>query len=126
MDGGLTSSVLADTNKIKQLLYILLDNARKYSEAEVELELGETAGNCYFSVRDKGMGIPKEDLDKVFDRFYRVDKARNRESGGAGLGLSIAKQIVDAHQGRIDFTSVEGKGTTVKVTLPKGKDSERE
>ncbi|MGD6781914.1 ATP-binding protein [Sutcliffiella horikoshii] len=124
-DRGLSSSVFADTNKIKQLVYILLDNARKYSEAEIVVELDEMAGNCYFSICDKGMGIPKDDLDKVFDRFYRVDKARNRESGGAGLGLSIAKQIVDAHQGTIDFVSEEGKGTTVKVMLPR-KDSEAE
>jgi len=119
IDRGLSSSVFADTNKIKQLVYILLDNARKYSQAEIVVELGETAGNCYISICDKGMGIPKEDLEKVFDRFYRVDKARNRETGGAGLGLSIAKQIVDAHQGTIDFASEEGKGTTVKVMLPK-------
>ncbi|KMJ56878.1 histidine kinase [Bacillus sp. LL01] len=120
VDNGLDSPIQADPNKIKQLLYILLDNAQKYSDAEVVMELGESDDSCYFSVSDKGMGIPKEDLEKIFDRFYRVDKARNRESGGAGLGLSIAKQIVNAHQGTIDFASEEGKGTTVKVTLPKG------
>lgn len=119
VDNGLASPIHADPNKIKQLLYILLDNARKYSDDEVVMELGESASSCYFSISDKGMGIPKEDLDKIFDRFYRVDKARNRETGGAGLGLSIAKQIVDAHQGSIDFISAEGKGTTVKITLPK-------
>jgi signal transduction histidine kinase len=119
LENGTDYHILADTNKIKQLLYILLDNARKYSEKEITVALNEASDSCSFSVKDKGVGIPKEDLDKIFDRFYRVDKARNRETGGVGLGLSIAKQIVDAHKGTISFTSEEGQGTTVIVTLPK-------
>ncbi|CAG9622064.1 HAMP domain-containing sensor histidine kinase [Sutcliffiella rhizosphaerae] len=111
--------VFADTNKIKQLLYILLDNARKYSDHDILMELMEAADGCSVTIIDKGDGIPSDDLDKIFDRFYRVDKARSRESGGSGLGLSIAKQIVDAHQGSIVITSEEGKGTTVRITLPK-------
>lgn len=109
----------ADENKIMQVVYILLDNARKYSEDSITLTLNETAGTGSFSVQDRGFGIPQEDKDKIFDRFYRVDKARTRETGGAGLGLSIAKKIVEEHKGRISLDSTEGIGTTVTVTLPK-------
>lgn len=111
--------LLADENKIKQVIYILLDNSRKYSQDRITVHLSETENTCTFAVTDRGVGIPSEDLDKIFDRFYRVDKARTRETGGVGLGLSIAKKIVDAHDGTISIASSEGKGTTVTVTLPK-------
>ncbi|GGE79050.1 HAMP domain-containing sensor histidine kinase [Priestia taiwanensis] len=108
----------ADEMKLKQVLVVLLDNAMKYSKGTIEVDVGEQDEQIYFSVKDYGMGIPEEDLQKVFDRFFRVDKARSRETGGAGLGLSIAKQIVDAHQGSIQLESEEGKWTKVSVYLP--------
>ncbi|WP_078382419.1 sensor histidine kinase [Sutcliffiella halmapala] len=118
-ENGSDFHLWADENKLKQVIYILLDNARKYSQGSITLKLSETNSICAFSIIDQGEGIPTEDLDKIFDRFYRVDKARNRETGGAGLGLAIAKKIVEAHDGSITITSTEGKGTTVTVTLPK-------
>jgi two-component system sensor histidine kinase VicK len=70
------------------------------------------------SIKDQGMGIPKSNLAKIFERFYRVDKARTRKLGGTGLGLAIAKEIIEAHDGRIWADSQEGKGTTIYFTLP--------
>ena len=74
--------------------------------------------DAYIKVIDSGVGIPEEDLDRIFERFYRVDKARSRELGGTGLGLSIAKEILDKNGGRIDIKSVVGKGTEVVITIP--------
>ncbi|HZG79191.1 MAG TPA: sensor histidine kinase, partial [Brevibacillus sp.] len=111
--------VHADESKLKQLLVILLDNALSYSSEPIRIEITERSGAVNISVVDHGVGIPKEDLPHIFDRFYRVDKARARETGGAGLGLSIAKRIVDAHGGTIDVWSEIGKGTTFTVSFPK-------
>ncbi|MBD1379889.1 sensor histidine kinase [Metabacillus arenae] len=108
----------ADKQKMKQLLFILLDNALKYSMSPIELYVGYEKDHVFFTVKDHGIGIPKEDIAHIFDRFYRVDKARNRETGGIGLGLSIAKQIVDSHGGNINVVSKEGEGTSFTVTLP--------
>ncbi|WP_078427840.1 sensor histidine kinase [Alkalihalobacterium alkalinitrilicum] len=118
IEDGTSFVICADENKIKQVVYILLDNARKYSHDSITVTLREKNNTYSFSVTDQGIGIPRDELDKLFDRFYRVDKARTRETGGAGLGLSIAKKIVDTHDGTIDITSTEGKGTTVTVSLP--------
>jgi len=80
--------------------------------------LHKSGKRAIFRVADNGVGIPKEDLPRVFDRFYRVDKTRSRETGGTGLGLSIVKQIVQLHDGEITVTSEEGKGTTFVVEFP--------
>ncbi|KKI88945.1 histidine kinase [Bacillus sp. SA1-12] len=108
----------ADKQKMKQLLFILLDNALKYSASPIEINVGYEKGHAFFTVKDHGIGIPKEDITHIFDRFYRVDKARNRETGGTGLGLSIAKQIVDSHGGNINVVSKENEGTSFTVALP--------
>ncbi|ANC77301.1 two-component sensor histidine kinase [Fictibacillus phosphorivorans] len=110
--------VECDSLKIKQVLIILLDNAIKYSSAAINVELTKQGNSVRFSVTDYGIGITKENLDKVYDRFFRVDQARSRDTGGAGLGLSIAKQIVSAHQGKLYLESEEGKGTTVTLEIP--------
>ena len=110
----------ADEQRIKQLAIILVDNAIKYTlEGGAVLVLLEKVDNAHvvFSVMDSGIGIAPEDLDKVFERFYRVDKARSREMGGNGLGLSIAAEIVKIHEGKISVASKLGEGTKFTVEL---------
>lgn len=109
---------LADEQKCKQILYILLDNALKYSEREITIRVGYEAEYAFVSVEDKGIGIPQKDLPHIFDRFYRVDEARTRETGGSGLGLSIAKQLIEAQGGEILVESEEQAGTVFCVKLP--------
>ncbi|ANB60307.1 HAMP domain-containing sensor histidine kinase [Anoxybacteroides amylolyticum] len=113
---------------LEQLLLILLDNAVKYSqhEKEIIIRLKEEGKYVSISVRDKGIGIPRDELEKVFLRFYRVDKARSREKGGVGLGLAIAKEIVDKYGGQIVMESEVGVGTTVELFLPKAKSKDIE
>lgn len=112
--------IYADEQKIRQLILILVDNAVKYTPdggcVTVHFCKAEK-GKVAFAVADTGIGIAKEDQDKVFDRFYRVDKARSREMGGNGLGLAIAQEIVNMHRGNISLSSELGKGTTFVVTL---------
>ncbi|RYM06902.1 HAMP domain-containing histidine kinase [Sporolactobacillus sp. THM7-7] len=107
-----------DPQKIRQLLVILLDNAIKYSEKAVTVRNGVRDGRAFIEVEDRGIGIPEKDVEKVFDRFFRVDKVRSRETGGSGLGLAIARRIVAVHKGEIGLQSREGSGTTVTVFLP--------
>ena len=111
-----------DKDKIEQVILNILSNAIKYSvEAgtiDIELRLGEDETEFDIVIRDTGMGIPDEDLGRIFERFYRVDKARTRAHGGTGLGLSIAKEIVEAHQGRIRIESEVNFGTKVTICLP--------
>ena len=109
---------LADEQKLKQLTYIILDNARKYSEEEITVEVGTKNKHAYIRISDKGIGIPKEDLPKIFDRFFRVDKARSRKMGGSGLGLSLARDIAQAINAVMSLDSLEGIGTTVTIELP--------
>ncbi len=110
----------ADEQKIKQLAIILVDNAIKYTldGGTVLVEMGDSDGKrAVFSVMDSGIGIAEEDLDKVFERFYRVDKARSREMGGNGLGLAIASEIIKIHEGKISVASKLGEGTKFTVEL---------
>ncbi len=112
--------ILGDRARIEQVLLNMVSNAVKYTKdgGKMRMTAGAKNGEVWCSVRDNGIGIPKEDVTKVFDRFYRVDKARSRESGGTGLGLSIAKEIVARHGGRMELESREGKGTNITVWLP--------
>jgi two-component system sensor histidine kinase ArlS len=119
LKAGDSLTMVGDEEKIKQLLIILLDNAIKYSKEVVKVTIKEEERFAVVAVQDQGMGIPKKEVPRLFERFYRVDKARNRKTGGIGLGLAIAKQIVEMHQGKIDISTKIGVGTTVTVRLPK-------
>ncbi len=112
--------VNGDTLKLQQVLYNIIDNAIKYTPrgGEVHCSLARAGRKAVIRVSDTGVGIPEEDLPHIFDRFYRVDKARSRETGGTGLGLSIVKQFVLLHGGTIDAKSTFGKGTTFIIELP--------
>lgn len=105
----------------EQLLFILLDNGVKYSQRmkKIAISLREEGPFVTVAVRDHGIGIPKDELKNVFLRFYRVDKARSREQGGAGLGLSIAKEIIDKYGGQITVESEIDQGTTVELAISK-------
>jgi two-component system phosphate regulon sensor histidine kinase PhoR len=112
--------VLADREAIHQVFANLIDNAMKYGPSGGRIELGARAAQrgIEFYVRDFGTGISSEHLPRLFERFYRVDKARSRESGGTGLGLAIAKHIMLAHSGSIRAESEIARGTTFLFTLP--------
>lgn len=112
--------IATDEKKLKQLIFIFLDNARKYSEDIIKIEIGTSCkGDVYIKIIDRGIGIPPEELSKVFDRFYRVDKARTRRLGGTGLGLSIAKDIADAINVEVQLSSEAGRGTTATISFKK-------
>ncbi len=115
-------NVEGDRVKLKQLFLNLLDNAVRYTPAggSVVASLSSNGDFAIVSISDTGIGIPEEQRLLIFERFYRVDKARSRAQGGAGLGLAIAKHIVDSHGGRIDVESQVGKGSTFRVFLPIG------
>lgn len=112
--------VRADETRLQEILYNLLDNAVKYSREGGDLRLAaeQRNGEIALSVSDTGIGIGKNDLPRIFERFYRVDKARSRELGGTGLGLSIVKHIAQLHGGRVEAESEPGQGTTVRIVLP--------
>jgi PAS domain S-box-containing protein len=112
---------VCDVQKLYQVFLNLLDNAIKYSDpgARVDIEIEEDAASLTVRVKDTGLGIPKEDLNQLFERFYRVDKDRSRASGGSGLGLAISKQIVEMHGGSISVESEVGVGSVFEVNLPK-------
>lgn len=112
--------ILADPARIKQAVVNLLDNAIKYSPGgKIEIKLLEGKTDIHLVIHDTGCGIPSAMLDKIFEPFYRVDKARSRKLGGNGLGLAITKEIIEKHNGRISIDSREGEGTKVCVILPK-------
>lgn len=112
--------IRGDQARVEQVLINILTNAVKYTPdgGKIDISSGTAGGNAWVKISDTGIGIPEDDLPRVFDRFYRVDKARSRESGGTGLGLSIAKEIIEMHGGCIFIDSTPGQGTTVTVVLP--------
>jgi signal transduction histidine kinase len=112
--------IMGDRLRLHQLLLNLLDNAIKYTPENGHVSMASERQNGFIKVRvaDSGVGIPRDQLQKIFDRFYRVDRARSREMGGSGLGLAIAKWIAELHRGHIDVESEVGKGSTFTVFLP--------
>ncbi|TRZ38352.1 sensor histidine kinase [Niallia circulans] len=110
--------VTADKQKMKQLLLIFIDNAFKYGADHVTIRAYIKDKTVFLQVADNGFGIAEDHKEHIFDRFFRADKARNREAGGAGLGLAIARQIVDAHSGEIEVESVLGEGSTFTCSFP--------
>lgn len=110
---------LGDAGALRRLLLIVIDNAVKYTrEGEITVRLSSVNGRTEIQVSDTGVGISEPDLSRIFERFYRADKSRNRDSGGAGLGLSIAKWIAGVHQGAIEARSESNRGSTFLITLP--------
>ncbi len=114
--------IFADEAKIEQVIKNIVSNAVKYTEDDgsVEIRLKQDDRNYYLEIKDDGFGIPKEDLPRIFERFYRVDKARSREMGGTGLGLSIAKELMQIHGGDIVVVSSVKNGSTFTLIFPKG------
>jgi signal transduction histidine kinase len=119
VDAGLPP-VDADPERVHQVLYNLVDNAVRATppDGRVRIEAHRRNGSVRISVADTGVGIAAEHLPRVFDRFYRVDEARSREDGGTGIGLAIARSVVEAHGGSISATSEPGKGSIFAFDLP--------
>ena len=117
-----------DTDKMTQVIDNILNNAIKYSPdgGKITVTMKTTDDQMILSISDQGLGIPKQDLPRIFDRFYRVDRARSRAQGGTGLGLSIAKEIIKQHKGFIWAKSIYGKGSTFTIVLPYDKDAVKE
>lgn len=116
--------ILGDRDRLEQLLFNIIGNAIKYTpeEGSITVIVGVEDKNAYVKVIDTGIGIPEKDLDRIFERFYRVDKARSRQMGGTGLGLSIAQEIAKSHGGSIQAKSQLNKGTEILVMLPQRND----
>ena len=117
---GEIPDVNGDRERIEQVITNIVSNAVKYTPdgGKIDMAVGTSGKNVFVRVTDNGIGIPEKDLPRLFDRFYRVDKARSRESGGTGLGLSIAQEILNQHKGSIEISSEYGKGTSVLITMP--------
>ena len=116
---GSLPEIVGDRERILQVMMNVVSNSIKYTPdgGRIRLSAGVQGKRVWMEVTDNGIGIPKEDRGRIFERFYRVDKARSRESGGTGLGLSIAKEIIDRHQGTIELVDRPGPGLTVRITL---------
>ena len=114
--------VQVDSQRLEQVLVNLIHNAVKFTRAggEVVLFANSVPGEVRFGVRDTGDGIPADEVSRIFERFYRVDKARSREKGGTGLGLAIVRHILALHGGRASVTSVVGQGSIFRIELPQG------
>ena len=112
--------VKADKYGIERVILNILTNSIKYTAegGNIKIYVGFVYNDAYIKVIDNGIGIPEGDLPRIFERFYRVDKARARELGGTGLGLSIAKEIIEKNNGSIDINSEFGKGTEVVIRIP--------
>ena len=112
--------IIGDRDRLEQVMMNVIGNAIKYTPdgGTIRVTAGPLKDHVWMEVSDNGIGIPRSDWDRIFDRFYRVDKARSRESGGTGLGLSIAREIVQRHGGTIGLTEHQGPGTTVRIVLP--------
>ena len=115
----------ADMGKIQQVLYNLIDNAIKFSPSEsvIKIETSLKHETIFVSVKDSGCGIPKSSLNKIWDRFYKIDSSRGKDRKGTGLGLSIVKEIIRSHNQNINVISTEGVGTEFIFTLAKANDN---
>lgn len=112
--------VFVDKDKIKQVVYNLLSNANRYTDygGKVIVCLEKRSSSIVLKVEDSGMGIAENDMENIFERFYRTDISRNRETGGAGIGLTIVKTLTEAHKGKISVQSELGKGSTFILCFP--------
>jgi signal transduction histidine kinase len=113
-------TITADETRLQEVFHNLVENAVKYSRdnGQIRLQAGRRGPEIVLSVSDDGVGISKDQLPRIFERFYRADKARSRELGGTGLGLAIVKHIAQLHGGRVEAESGLGRGTTVRVIFP--------
>jgi len=113
-------TMVGDHRQLTSAVANLIDNSVKYSEADqpTDVTVSGSELEVVIEVRDRGIGIPARDLERIFERFYRVDRARSRDTGGTGLGLSIVRHVAEGHGGRVSVESVEGEGSTFRVVLP--------
>jgi two-component system sensor histidine kinase VicK len=117
---GHIPQITADRERIEQVIVNVISNSVKYTPVGGKIDVSVTSAEekVSFRVKDNGIGIPEEDLGRIFERFYRVEKSRTSEMGGTGLGLAIARELIEAHGGDIQIESQLGEGTAVTVTLP--------
>lgn len=117
---GIDTIISCDGRQLVSAIANLLDNAVKYSEAGSSVEVSSAVedGSVVISVCDHGIGVPSRDLERIFERFYRVDQARSRDTGGTGLGLAIVRHVAQAHGGEVTVSSVEGQGSTFRIVVP--------